>query len=302
MLTVLLQGIQIFLSMLEVWLCYQLLYCTLLEKEYLNLKEKIIIWANIIVWGILASYNRNIIFFSHGVFILGLAFTGVCAIYIIKKYKRLIISLIAISYSLAALLDFLFLFLSMAVLDYPTTQAIYDGVSELKLPIFLLSRVILLAGLFILKKKGELFLKNILEYRRLLCIISIILVILLRRYQLVMCRMVFGRIPYDGVDSGMSLLFLMVIILSGWGLYVKSLILQRENQFLASKDELMLQNYQSLMMNMEVNKQRIHDIKHQLAVLQGYARDGEYEKICQYLSDVLVEMPEEEYLAAPAAH
>ena len=125
MLTVLLQGIQIFLSMLEVWLCYQLLYCTLLEKEYLNLKEKIIIWANIIVWGILASYNRNIIFFSHGVFILGLAFTGVCAIYIIKKYKRLIISLIAISYSLAALLDFLFLFLSMAVLDYPTTQAIY---------------------------------------------------------------------------------------------------------------------------------------------------------------------------------
>ena len=94
MLTVLLQGIQIFLSMLEVWLCYQLLYCTLLEKEYLNLKEKIIIWANIIVWGILVSWNRNIIFFSHGVFILGLILTGICAGYIIKKYKRLIVSLL----------------------------------------------------------------------------------------------------------------------------------------------------------------------------------------------------------------
>ena len=221
MLTVLLQGIQIFLSMLEVWLCYQLLYCTLLEKEYLNLKEKIIIWANIIVWGILVSWNRNIIFFSHGVFILGLILTGICAVYIIKKYKRLIVSLLVISYSLAALLDFLFLFLSMAVLDYPTTQAIYDGVSWLKLPIFLLSRVILLICLLLLKKRGELFLKNILEYRKLLYIISIILVILLRRYQLVMCRMVFGRIPYNGIDSGMSLLLLMVIILSGWGLIVK---------------------------------------------------------------------------------
>lgn len=110
MLTVLLQGIQIFLSMLEVWLCYQLLYCTLLEKEYLNLKEKIIIWTNIIVWGILVSYNRNIIFFSHGVFILGLVFTGICTINIIKKYKRLIVSLLVMSYSLTALLDFYFCF------------------------------------------------------------------------------------------------------------------------------------------------------------------------------------------------
>ena len=286
MLTVLLQGIQIFLSMFEVWLCYQLLYCTLLEKEYLNLKEKIIIWANIIVWGILVSWNRNIIFFSHGVFILGLILTGICAAYIIKKSKRLIVSLLVISYSLTALLDFLFLFLSMVVLDYPTTQAIYDGVSWLKLPIFLLSRVIMLICLLLLKKRGELFLKNILEYRKLLYIISIILVILLRRYQLVMCRMVFGRIPYNGIDSGVSLLLLMVIILSGWGLYVKSLILQKENQFLMSKDELMLQNYKNLMMNMEANKQRVHDIKHQLAVLQGYARDGEYEKFCQYLSEI----------------
>ena len=286
MLTVLLQGMQIFLSMVEVWMCYQLLYCTLLKKEYLNTKEKVIIWANIIVCGILVSWNRDIIFFSHPVFILSLIITGICSVYIIKKYKRLLVSLLVISYSLAALLDFLFLFLSMAVLDYPTTQAIYGGDCWLKLPIFLLSRVVMLICLLLLKKRGELFLKNILEYRKLLYIISFILVVLLRRYQLIMSRMVFGRIPYNGMNSGISLLLLMLVILFGWGLYVKSLILQKENQFLASKDELMVQNYQSLMMNMEANKQRFHDIKHQLAVLRGYARDGKYEKLCEYLSEM----------------
>ena len=59
---ILFQVIQMILSMGEVWLCYQLLYSTLLEKEYLNRKEKAVIWANILLFGAAVSYNRNIIF------------------------------------------------------------------------------------------------------------------------------------------------------------------------------------------------------------------------------------------------
>lgn len=76
---ILFQAIQMILSMGEVWLCYQLLYSTLLEKEYLNWKEKAVIWANILLWGILISYNRNIIFFSHSAFLFGLTATSICA-------------------------------------------------------------------------------------------------------------------------------------------------------------------------------------------------------------------------------
>lgn len=59
---ILFQVIQMILSMVEVWLCYQLLYSTLLEKEYLNRKEKAVIWVNILLFGAAVSYNRNIIF------------------------------------------------------------------------------------------------------------------------------------------------------------------------------------------------------------------------------------------------
>lgn len=284
--TLIFQGLQMFLSMLEVWLCYQLLYCTVLEKEYLNLKEKIIIWANIITWGILVSYNRNVIFFSHNVFVCGLIFTSICAICVVKKDKLLVVGLIVTCYSLIALLDFMFMFLDMTALDYSVAQDVYGGVSWAKIPIFLVSRIIIMICLNLLKKRGELFLKNISEYKKLLCIMSVILIVLLRKYQVIMSEMIFGDIPYNGTNTGISLLSLILIILLGFALYIKSLMLQKENQLLLSKDELMLQNYQSLMSNMEENRQRFHDVKHQLAVLQSYAQDGEYEKLCQYLSEI----------------
>ena len=78
-----LRGAQALLSMFEVWLCYQILYLTLLEKEYLNVKEKVVTWANIIVWGIAISYNRNFIIFSHNAFLFGIVVTCSCAVYIV---------------------------------------------------------------------------------------------------------------------------------------------------------------------------------------------------------------------------
>lgn len=55
--------ILILLSILEVWMCYQVLYRTVLEKNYLRKWQKILIWGNILVVGTLLGINRKIIFF-----------------------------------------------------------------------------------------------------------------------------------------------------------------------------------------------------------------------------------------------
>lgn len=265
--TLIFQGLQMFLSMLEVWLCYQLLYCTVLEKEYLNLKEKIIIWANIITWGILVSCNRNIMFFSHNIFMIGIALTSVCAIYIVKQDILLVGGLVVTCYSLIALLDFFFMFFSAVLLDNTDILEIYYGTSYYKIPIFLLARVVIAAGLFLLVKKGAIFLNSIYEYRRLLCVISIIFVVILRKYQLTTFQMVFGKIPYDGMNNGLSLMSLLLIVICVTALYVKSLILQKENQFLLSRDELVHQNYEELRSLVESNRQISHDVKNYFMLL-----------------------------------
>lgn len=46
-----LQGILFAVSILEVWLCYQLFYYLIIEKKYLCTKEKIIGVANIVIMG-----------------------------------------------------------------------------------------------------------------------------------------------------------------------------------------------------------------------------------------------------------
>lgn len=284
--TLIFQGLQMFLSMLEVWLCYQLLYCTVLEKEYLNLKEKIIIWANIITWGILVSCNRNIMFFSHNIFMIGIALTSVCAIYIVKQDILLVGGLVVTCYSLIALLDFFFMFFSAVLLDNTDILEIYYGTSYYKIPIFLLARLVIAAGLFLLVKKGAIFLNSIYEYRRLLCVISIIFVVILRKYQLTTFQMVFGKIPYDGMNNGLSLMSLLLIVICVTALYVKSLILQKENQFLLSRDELVHQNYEELRSLVESNRQISHDVKNYFMLLQEYDKSGKYKEIHEYLEKI----------------
>ena len=59
----------ILLSICEVWMCYQVLYRTVLEKEHLRKWQKVLIWGNILGAGTLLGINRKIIFFSSTMFI-----------------------------------------------------------------------------------------------------------------------------------------------------------------------------------------------------------------------------------------
>lgn len=48
------------ISCFEIWMCYQILYRTVLEKRYLQTWQKILIWGNILGMGIVLGVNRNI--------------------------------------------------------------------------------------------------------------------------------------------------------------------------------------------------------------------------------------------------
>lgn len=60
---IILSGIQITISIWEMWMCYEILYMTVLDKKYADKKETIIRWVNIFVVGSLLGINRLIAFF-----------------------------------------------------------------------------------------------------------------------------------------------------------------------------------------------------------------------------------------------
>lgn len=48
----------------EIWLCYRLMYETVLEKEYLTKWNYAVIYLSIFLLGILLGWNRSMLFFS----------------------------------------------------------------------------------------------------------------------------------------------------------------------------------------------------------------------------------------------
>lgn len=79
----------ILLSIFEVWMCYQVLYRTVLEKKYLRNWQKVLIWGNILGAGILLGINRKIIFFSITMFVFIILTTLLCA-WIVERKNMLI--------------------------------------------------------------------------------------------------------------------------------------------------------------------------------------------------------------------
>ena len=105
--------LQILISCWEVWMCYELLYSTILEKECLRKKDKILIYGNIILWGMGMAYNHNFAFFSRGIFYLSIFVTSLCVYAIKKREQLLIVGMVALYYSLVAVMDFFMAFSSM---------------------------------------------------------------------------------------------------------------------------------------------------------------------------------------------
>lgn len=285
MLTVLLQGSQILLSMFEVWLCYQLLYEMIIEKKSLTSKDKIVIRCNILVLSLFLAFNRNIVFFSYIMFIIEVFFTVICVKFITGKNILLISGIILSYYSLISLIYFFLLFMSTIFIN---EMFLYDyyGVSSFQSPIYFVSCTIVLGFLQLLKSKAGILREYISDYKNLILGLGIFLAFVLRRYQIIRIEMMSSKLQNQTLKSGLSLLLFIVISCIFVSLMFKSLILQKENHFLAKRDELLSKNYQGMMQSIEKNSRMIHDIKHHLVVLNEYGREGELEKIRSYLQNI----------------
>lgn len=83
------------ISCFEIWMCYQILYRTVLEKRYLQTWQKILIWGNILGMGIVLGVNRGIFFLSSAILWLCIFYTIVVAVILNVKRWHLIVEIYA---------------------------------------------------------------------------------------------------------------------------------------------------------------------------------------------------------------
>ena len=178
--------IQILISCWEVWICYELLYSTLLEKEYLRKKDKALIYGNILIWGGLLAYNHTLAFFSRGVLYTSVAVTGLCVCAVMKRNRILIIGMVTLYYSLVAVLDFFVAFSSMYYLtetgiDFEAN--VYSSSTYIQAILLFVARWLMFMAVMLIKKRLCLHKRELERYTYPILAMSMILIIIVKRYQ-----------------------------------------------------------------------------------------------------------------------
>ena len=275
----------LFLSLWEVWMYYQFLYATCIEKTQLLKWQRVVIQMSIWSIGILFTTNRNLIFFSHVMFLFGII-CFILILWIIEKKDFIFFASITIMYfSSVALLDFFFAFLGMCMIEDLFAENIYfSGYQMEKIVIYFCSRSCVACILNGIKKYGVE--KSIDRFKYIFLLMGISFSILVRVYQVIISDMAMGRRELQGSKSLVSMSVVIAILIFVMILWVKNRILQEENNTLVMEEQLQHQKYCEMIEVMEQNQELIHDTKHHFLIVQEYLKNEEYENLQKYVKQI----------------
>ena len=275
----------LFLSLWEVWMYYQFLYATCIEKTQLLKWQRVVIQMSIWSIGILFTTNRNLIFFSHVMFLFGII-CFILILWIIEKKDFIFFASITIIYfSSVVLLDFFFAFLGMCMIEDLFAENIYfSGYQMEKIVIYFCSRSCVACILNGIKKYGVE--KSIDRFKYIFLLTGISFSILVRVYQVIISDMAMGRRELQGSKSLVSMSVVIAILIFVMILWVKNRILQEENNTLVMEEQLQHQKYCEMIEVMEQNQELIHDTKHHFLIVQEYLKNEEYENLQKYVKQI----------------
>lgn len=278
--------IQMWIAFFEIWLCYQFLYVTILEPQFLTKKNRFFVNLNIIIVGLLLSINRKILFFSYSMMIFCALVICINLFFIIKKNPFLIMNLVFLYFLGTSLLDLLFSFLGMIFLQTEFEEAVYwYANSYWKIGILLCTRSITGIIVFSLGKNRDREI-DIREFQSIILSANLVLFVVMRGYQFVLVNMSNGILQMRGDITSFSLLIIIVIVIFVSRAFVKSKMLQKQNEMLKMREKLKEQSYQELLCVLEQNRQLIHDIKNHMIILQSQERTYDYEGIANYAKEL----------------
>ena len=275
----------LFLSLWEIWMYYQFLYATCIEKTQLLKWQRVVMQISIWSIGILFAINRNILFFSHVMFLLGIIYLILILWMVEKKDFIFLASITIIYFSSVALLDFFFAFLGMCMIEDMFAENIYFSGHQIeKIVIYFCNRSCVACILNGIKKYGAE--KSIDRFKYIFLVIGVFFSILVRGYQVIISDMAMGRRELQGSKSLVSMSVVIAVLIFLMILWVKNRILQEENNTLVMEEQLQHQKYCEMVEVMEQNRELIHDTKHHFLVVQEYLKNEEYENLQKYIKQI----------------
>ena len=280
---IILSGIQITISIWEMWMCYEILYMTVLDKKYADKKETIIRWANIFVVGSLLGINRLIAFFSRTMLGLVVILTIMCMYGIKRKKVVLSAGIVFVYFEFIAILDFILAFISMEFIKEQFEHVIYIyALTWQKVLIYFFFFFIILLGIVNIKKREESIRSMIEQCCGIIVITGALLCAVLFKYQLWLDEMANGSKPIRGINASMNLSAISLLIVLSGMFIIKYQVVKQEKTTLILRDQLLEERYAEMLKS----RQMIHDMKNHLLVLRNMERANQWDKLHDYLEEI----------------
>lgn len=273
----------ILLSICEVWMCYQVLYRTVLEKEHLRKWQKVLIWGNILGAGIILGINRKLLFFSITMFVFVISITLFCAWIVERKNMLIKIEIIILYYTILALLDFFCGFISMEMIGKQFWEEIYKfSQSMVQCALFLIPR----AGVALLLAKWEEKSLVLEGDRKTLALLCVVFLGILKIYRVIMMNMAIDSRKAQGLGAAVSMGVVAALTAGVFVLFNRFQMLKTENEMLLELGTLSKNHIKEMEIMMEKNRIQTHDIKHHLLILREYGQERKWDMLMSYLNEL----------------
>lgn len=273
----------ILLSIFEVWMCYQVLYRTVLEREHLRKWQKVLIWGNILGAGIILGINRKLLFFSITMFVFVISITLLCAWIVERKNMLIKIEIIILYYTILALLDFFCGFISMEMIGKQFWEEIYKfSQSMVQCALFLIPR----AGVALLLAKWQEKSLVLEGDRKTLALLCVVFLGILKIYRVIMMNMAIDSRKAQGLGAAVSMGVVAALTAGVFVLFNRFQMLKTENEMLLELGTLSKNHIKEMEIMMEKNRIQTHDIKHHLLILREYGQERKWDMLMSYLNEL----------------
>ena len=277
------QLLLILIAIWEVGMCYGFCNKILCFNKMVDARKKILKTISIILVGLLLGINRHWLFSSSTMLIFCIIVTAYCIKIIYQEKIRVILGWSGIYYISLAFLDFVFAFICMEYLGNDFLSVIYvEAVSLWNILIYLLSRLGMLALTYALKRLPGDFYKISESCANIILGFAVIFYFLWKRYQIVLDEMALKEREIHGIEEGVSIITLMVVVLFGGSLFYRYLILKEETKLLLMQEQLMKEKFQEMMKS----RQAVHDMKNHVLLLQKLEKEKKWRELHDYLQKI----------------
>lgn len=264
------------LSILEIGVCYRILYIGWLDWEERSRLERVVFAVTILIGAALVTKERYDSLFSYRIILVQVLFTCLSLCVVQKKGKFTGITLVCEYFTATALLNFMLAFLMMnTIQDQPLPMV----------EILVCSDALVLGVSSQMKRDEERLREVIAKYRGNLLLFAFEGMIVLGIYH-VMNREFNSVELAQAASAAVVLVMMIVLFFLVFQLYLWKEKTAGELKFAEDKEKLLEDNYQQLSQMMQENRENIHDMKHHIRTLQELADNNEIEKIQGYLNEL----------------